>query len=294
MSHARSFDRTTLGRTGLQVSRIGLGAAYGIGASDVERAFEHGINFLYWGSRRTSAFAKAIRAIAGQHRDDMVLVLQSYSRSRLALGVSIDRALKSLRLDHADILLLGWWNAVPPDRILDAALALREAGKVHHIMVSCHHRPTFARYIEDPCYGAIMVRYNAAHRGAETEVFPLIDAHPSPPGVVAYTATRWGALCNPEKTPPGEPVPRAADCYRFALSHPSVDMCLAGPRDGAELDGALDALLAGPMDEDELAWMRRVGDAVHATSLVTSMRRTVLGAPARLWKRRKQAGEPHA
>ena len=43
---------------------------------------------------------------------------------------------------------------------------------VRHIMVSCHHRPTFEKFIADPAFDAIMVRYNAAHPGAEREVFP--------------------------------------------------------------------------------------------------------------------------
>jgi predicted aldo/keto reductase-like oxidoreductase len=54
-------------------------------------------------------------------------------------------------------------------------------------------------------------------------------------------------------------VPRASYCYRFALSHPLVNLVLAGPKNGAELDEALAALDRGPTDADELAWMRRVG-----------------------------------
>jgi predicted aldo/keto reductase-like oxidoreductase len=59
-------------------------------------------------------------------------------------------------------------------------------------------------------------------------------------------------------------VPRATDCYRFALSPNEVDACLTGPKDRRELDEALLALDEGPMSEEELAWMRRVGAAVRA------------------------------
>jgi aryl-alcohol dehydrogenase-like predicted oxidoreductase len=264
---------TTFGRTGLQVSRVGLGSSYGIGGADVERAFERGINFLYWGSRRRSDFGRAIRTLGRRHRDKMVVVVQTYARAGLAVRPSLELALRRLELDHADILLLGWWNAAPPDRIVDAALALREAGKVRHLMISCHHRPSFAGYIADPCYGAIMVRYNAAHPGAEREVFPHLDAVAEPPGVVAYTATRWGALLDGRLLPPGERVPTAADCYRFALSDPHVDLCLAGPKDATELEAALIALERGPLPADEQAWMRRVGQAVHAAGARTAIRR---------------------
>jgi hypothetical protein len=83
---------------------------------------------------------------------------------------------------------------------------------------------------------------------------------------VAFTATRWGTLLDPKYLPEGEPVPRAGDCYRFALTHPEVDVCLSGPRDGAELDEALAAVDRGIMAEDEVAWMRRVGAHVRAAT----------------------------
>jgi aryl-alcohol dehydrogenase-like predicted oxidoreductase len=277
MGTSQGFGPVTLGRTGLRVSRIGLGSGYGISGADVERAFERGINYLYWANPRRSGFGAAVRALARRHRQDMVVTVQSYTRAATLLAPSVERALRRLGIEYADVLLLGWWNKVPPARILDRALALREAGKVRHLMISCHHRPAFEQLIADPCLDAIMVRYNAAHRGAETEVFPHVAAHPDAPGVVAYTATCWGRLLDRRRVPEAEAVPRASDCYRFVLGHPQVDMCLCGPRNSVELGDALDALERGPMDADEMAWMRRVGDAVHGSKAVSS--------PARLWAR---------
>src|SRR5678816_75154 len=86
------------------------------------------------------------------------------------------------------------------------------------------------------------------------------------PGIVAFTATRWGSLVDPRAVPEGEPRPRGSDCYRFALSHPDVDMTLCGPKNRAELSEALLALDRGPMSDDELAWMRRVGKSVRAAA----------------------------
>jgi aryl-alcohol dehydrogenase-like predicted oxidoreductase len=253
--------RTTLGRTGLSVGRLGLGSSYGIGAADVERAFERGVDLFYWGSARRSGFGAGVRALAARRREDVRIVVQTYTRVARLMRRSLERALRKLGTDHTDILLLGWWNAPPPRRIVDAALALVEAGRARHVMVSCHHRPTFRALAEEPAVGALMVRYNAAHPGAEQDVFPHLAA--PRPGVVAYTATRWGQLLDPRHTPPGEPTPRGSDCYRFALTHPAVDVCLAGPKDTAELDEALAALDRGPMDPDELAWMKRVGERVR-------------------------------
>jgi len=115
-----------------------------------------------------------------------------------------------------------------------------------------------------PGIDAIMVRYNAGHPGAASDVFPHL---PRPrPGVVAYTATRWGTLLDRKLTPPGERTPRASDCYRFALSHPDVDLVLSGPAGGAELDEALRVLQLGPLSEDEQAWMLRVGKAARGAA----------------------------
>ncbi len=254
------FQKVRIGRTELRSCPLGLGASFGIGGADLEYAFERGLDYFYWGSFRRPAFGRGVRAIAQRHRDRMVVVVQSYTRVAGLMRRSLTSALRSLAIERADFLLLGWWNEEPPPRIMEAALRLREAGLCSHIMVSCHNRLAFERFAANPDITAIMVRYNAAHPGAEQEVFPKLGAEA--PGVVAYTATRWGDLINPALTPEGEATPAASDCYRFALSHPSVQVCLAGPKDRAELDEALRALERGPMSEDELAWMKRVGAAV--------------------------------
>ena len=86
-----------------------------------------------------------------------------------------------------------------------------------------------------------MIRYNAAHRGAEREIFPVTDAIGMP--VIAYTALRWGALLQPTPDdPPGFRVPTAPDWYRFVLQSPSVAVVLAAPASRAELDEDLEVL----------------------------------------------------
>ena len=251
----------TFGATGLQVSRLGLGSSYGLSTYDVERAFDRGVNLLFWGLRRRGGFGRAIQHIGAVHRDRIVVAVQSYTRVGALMRPFLESALCSLRLDHVDVLTLGWWNDLPPRRIIDAALSLKEQGKVRHLMVSCHHRPAFEKLAKEPAFDAIMVRYNAAHPGAERDVFPVLGARD--PGVLAFTATRWGTLLDPRRTPEGESTPRGSDCYRFALSDPHVHSCLAGPKDAVELDEALAALDRGPMSAEELAWMRRVGQSVR-------------------------------
>jgi aryl-alcohol dehydrogenase-like predicted oxidoreductase len=251
-----------LGRTGLEVVPLGLAASYGIPGKDVERAFERGLNLFYWGTRRTPDFGRALRRIAGRDRGKVVTVIQSYARAPWLITRSLESALRALGLDYTDVLLLGWWNRPPPGRILAGAADLLRRGRARHLMISCHHRPTFPLLAHDPRVELLMMRYNAAHPGAEREVFPHLPEER--PGVVAYTTTSWGQLLDPALVPAGERVPRSTDCYRFVLSNRHVDTCWAGPENADQLDDAMCALDLGPMSEDELAWMRRVGESVRA------------------------------
>jgi aryl-alcohol dehydrogenase-like predicted oxidoreductase len=256
-----SFTRATLGRTGIEVCRLGLAASYGAPASTVEKAFEHGVNYFYWGSFRRGGFGDGLRALAPQ-RDKFLLVTQSYSRVGALVGPSLERALRTLHFDYTDVLLLGLWNGKVPPRILDACRKLRQRGLVRYLAVSTHHRPLIARLAPDPEFDIFHVRYNAVHRGAEKEVFPHLPAQ-APPGLVSFTATCWRQLLGHRRMWPNETVPTAADCYRFVLTQPAVNICMAGPANAQQFEQGLEALRLGPLNDDQLAWMRRVGDAIY-------------------------------
>ena len=103
------WKTTTLGKTGWKVGRLGLASSYGADERCVQMAFERGVNYLYWGSMRTAKFGAGLRSLRSR-RDEFRLVIQSYSRIAALVPWSLERALKSLGMDHADILLLGLWN----------------------------------------------------------------------------------------------------------------------------------------------------------------------------------------
>jgi aryl-alcohol dehydrogenase-like predicted oxidoreductase len=258
---SRTFERAILGRTGLSVSRLGVASSYGVPAAAVERAFDHGVNYFYWGSARRGGFGEAIRHLAPQ-RDRFVLVVQSYSRVANLIAWSLERALHRLHLDHADVLLLGLWNYPVPERIVDAARQVKERGLVRFIAISSHNRPRIRQFISQAEFDVIHFRYNAAHTGAESDIFPYLPEHDRP-GMVSYTATSWKQLMDTRKVPKSEKTPTAADCYRFVLTRPEVDVCMTGPANSQQMDEALEALRLGPMTEAELARMRRVGAAVR-------------------------------
>jgi aryl-alcohol dehydrogenase-like predicted oxidoreductase len=256
-----------LGQTGLVTSRLGIGSSFTSDERVIEEAVEQGVNYLYWGSLRRPAFGRAIRQVARRGRDRIVVTVQSYTRVAALMAPSVEIALRRTGLAHFDFLLLGMWNRPPGPALVDAAQRLQGRGLVRHLMLSTHNRPSLQGHFravergESP-YAAFMLRYNAVHRGAEQDVFPHLPATRRP-GILAYTATRWGHLCDPAKMPAGESPPPARDCYRFALSHPAVDMVLCGPRTREEMQEALRALDAGPLAPDELARMHRIGDHVY-------------------------------
>lgn len=255
-----------LGRSGLTAGRLGVACSYGAPTEAFEEAFDHGINYFYWGSLRKTAMVRAIRHIIGRgRRDGLIIVIQSYCRSPRLMELSCCRGLKRLGIDAADVLLLGWHNRRPSPRLVERALSMKARGMVRALAISGHHRPLMAMLADDPAFDILHVRYNAAHSGAEAEIFARLPPPPSPrPGIVTYTATRWGELLNPARMPPGESPPRGADCYRFALSHPAVDVCVTGPKDLAQMREAMRALELGPLAADELARLRRIGAHVHA------------------------------
>ncbi len=258
-------QKREIGKTGLMAGRLGLGAGYGAPAAAFEEAFKRGCNYFYWTSRK-SGMRDAIRQIcANGKRDELVIALQTYSRSAFLMETSMQKALKKLSIDHADVLLLGWYNRKPAARLIDKALSMKEKGYFRFLGMSGHNRPLFPKMVREGVFDLFQVRYNAAHRGAETDVFPLLRDN-GQPGIVSYTATRWGHLLRSKKMPPGEAPPSAADCYRFVLTYPDVDVALCGPKNVNEMREALKTLDMGPMDDAELNRMKKIGDHVHASS----------------------------
>jgi aryl-alcohol dehydrogenase-like predicted oxidoreductase len=262
-------ETTTLGASGLEVRKMGIGADAGVPARALEWAFERGINFFYWGSRRRPGMKQAIRNLASKQREKLVVALQTYDYTGLALEHTFTRGLRALAIDYADVFILGMRNGPVPRRILDKVLALQERGLARHLCVSAHDRSAYRQHLDSKIVDLIMVRYNAAHRGAERDVFPLLGRE-GRPGVICYNSTRWGHLFDPRWMPPGERLPRPTDLYRYALSNPSIEMVLTAPETFKQLEENVKTLELGPISEAERAWLEKIGDHVHALNPSTN------------------------
>lgn len=135
---------------------------------------------------------------------------------------------------------------------------------VRYIAMSGHNRKLFGEIAQekDSLVDIFMHIYNAAHRGAEDDIFPHLPEK-NRPGITIYTATSWGKLLKEKKMPPGEKPLSAADCYRFVLSNPHVDLCMIGPRTEKEMIEGAKALSIGPLSKKEMARIKKIGDHVY-------------------------------
>ena len=260
-----TFSESTLGRTGLKVHRLGLSGTYWPGKKTIYHALDAGVNFFFcygFNKRMTGVLRDVFRT----RRQDLVVATGAYN---LVWGYpnlrrSLEKRLRQLGTDYIDVFLfLGVMKPKQfPDKVVEEMCRFREEGKVRAIGLSCHDRKFAGKLADQGTLDALMIRYNAAHRGAEQDIFPHLSAHN--PGLVSYTATRWGYLLRrPKHWPKSEPIPTAGDCYRFVLSNDNVNVCLTAPRNLKQLRENLDAIKRGPLSADEMTYMRRFGDVVH-------------------------------
>ena len=261
------FERRALGRTGLTVGPFAIGGGYGIGEDAVASAFDQGINAFFWAPWMPTyrALERGLRRLLPAHRDEIVLMTAAYS---WLLPGSIERSvtnhLRHLGTDHIDVFLLGFVLRESQGRALEDLARLKERGLVRAIGFSSHDRPMIRRMAERwPGIDVLMVRYNAAHRGMETDILPHLDGLDGR-GLIAFNALKHGAMLRrPRGWPADRPLPSARQCYRFALSQPRVHLCLAGPKGTEQLTELLRAASEGPLTPDELSFMQAFGDARH-------------------------------
>ncbi len=251
------------------VSRLGLASGYGVPTAAIEKAFhEHGVNYFYLSLLQRGRMVQAIRNLAA-HRDELFIVLAR--PTSYFLEYLVERWLEKLGVERLDAVLLQDHRKPPPPKLADSLHRLRASGKVRFVGMSSHDRPLVARLASGELQAPVdffQVRYNAVHRGAEMDVFPHLTVE-NRPGIVAFTATCWGKLLQPELLPQGERPPRPADCYRFVLSHPDVNVCITGPSTAEQMEENLAALSAGPLAEEEMARIRRIGQHVYGSGKAT-------------------------
>jgi predicted aldo/keto reductase-like oxidoreductase len=259
-------EKVVLGRTGLSVGRLGIASSFGAPANAYEEAFEAGCNYFTWGTfikGGSKQMKMAIRnLVAKGKRNELVIALYSYSHMGFLFEPFLKKDLRALNIDYADVLILGYYQKPPGKGIMSAANKLKEKGLVKHLGISSHNRKLFPVLEKEKAFDLFHLRYNAANRGAEEDIFPFLDNNDRP-GIVSYTATRWRQLLKQKYIPSDLSAPTATDCYRFVLSNPNIDICLMGAKTDNQMHENLETLKLGPMNETELSRMRKIGDYVY-------------------------------
>jgi len=209
----------TLGRTGVQVSTLSLGAmnfgAIGNTTQEeataiVDGALEAGINLIDTADMYSGGQSEEMvgRAIAGR-RDDVVLATKAYmpmgedpnhrGSSRRWLVTELDNSLHRLGVEHVDLYQVHRWDPTTSDEeTLSALTDLQRAGKIRYFGSSTfpayrivqaqwaareHH---LGRYVtEQPSYSILQ-------RGIETHVLPVTEQYGL--GVLAWSPLASGWL----------------------------------------------------------------------------------------------------
>jgi aryl-alcohol dehydrogenase-like predicted oxidoreductase len=158
---ANRLPRRALGKTGAQVSLLGLGSARlgdaALTQADAYRtagaALDSGIGYIDTAPIYGSAEERLGRALKG-HRDRVFLVTKVETTSKQDAAWQIENSLRKLQTDHLDAVHIhnvGRTDRFPSLEVLlgaDGAMAaLRDAkkkGLIRHIGLTCHLRPARA------------------------------------------------------------------------------------------------------------------------------------------------------
>lgn len=275
---------TTLGRTGLRVSRVGLGAggpsrlgtARNAGPADIERligrALDLGVNFIDT-ARNYGTEAHVGRALEALGAEDAIVATKVWLYDRDEVGNPLRRphtdprlvidgveaSLRDLRREQIDLFQ---YHGVPPasldtfvEHLLPVAERLREQGKVRFIGVT--EQPMFdysqemaSRSCASGLWDSVMVQYGIFDQAGRTCAFP--PARDNDVGVICMSAAR-GALVNEEalartlgKLDAGHP-----DDLRFLLGEPPGTWAELAFRFAAACE-EIDVVLVGTGDPGHL------------------------------------------
>jgi len=200
------MEYTKLGKSGLKISRIGLGMmSYGSkswrpwvleeeeGLQHVKRALELGINFfdtanMYSVGESEVITGKALKKYA--KREEVVIATKVHFKmgehangsglSRKHIMDQVDASLKRLQTDYIDLYQIHRWDyETPIEETLAALHDLVKMGKVRYIGASSMHAYQFCKalYIADlkgwTRFIAMQNHYNLAYREEEREMNPL-------------------------------------------------------------------------------------------------------------------------
>ncbi len=205
-----------------------------------------------------------LKPLLSKQRDEVFIATGSESRRPDALQHYLDQIRQSLNTDVIDTFFAEY--VAPRDSSDEVEATLHQLqrwkaeGTIRYVGASTHNRAVALNLIEQGEWDVLMLRYNMAHRKVEEQVLPAAKVAELP--VVAFTCTRWGTLL--EGHPQWhKPAPTAADCYRYALHHPAVQVSLTAPATLSQLQENLTVLDAPPFASAKIKHWQTYGDLVY-------------------------------
>jgi aryl-alcohol dehydrogenase-like predicted oxidoreductase len=278
----------SLGRTGLTVSPLGLGAGplgeASLSDADAEalvhRALDLGLTLFDTAPSYGTSEERLGRALKGR-RGGVTLVTKGgygvpgvpdWTRACIALG--IDQALRRLATDHLDVFLLH--SCAPPllDELLPPLELARAAGKLRAFGYS-GDGPGLERAVELEAYQVLETSVNLVDQASLRTSIPRARGR----GVLAKRALAnapWEAAARPDRPDAAEywdrfqaldlhaPLPWDELALRFAAFAPGVDCALAGTRSRAHLERLAACVEKGPLPAELQVAVARRFEAVGA------------------------------
>ena len=172
------MEYRALGRTGLQISPMGLGGipVQRIDAEGTKRLLQKlvaaGVNYIDTARGYTVSEEYIGYGLEGI-RDKFVLATKSMARTREAMAADIDISLKNLRTDYIDLYQVhnpgpkDLETVIAPGGALEALLEARQAGKIGHIGITLHSADMFQKALELSWVETIMFPYNLVETQGE-------------------------------------------------------------------------------------------------------------------------------
>ena len=250
---------TNLGRTGLKVSRICLGAmTYGdpgwrpwilseeAGRPILERAIDYGINFfdtadMYSRGVSEEVLGRSLRDFTS--RDQVVIATKVFypmsddpndrGLSRKHVMASIDHSLRRLNTDYVDLYQIHRWDPdTPIEETLEALSDIVRAGKARYIGASSMFAWQFAKalYLSDrhgwARFVSMQKHYNLVYREEEREMLPLCRDEGI--GVIPWSPLARGFLAgNRRAVDRGETARAKTDGFAHDLYYSEADFAVA-------------------------------------------------------------------
>lgn len=231
------MEHRTLGKTGLEVSRVGFGGIPIQTVSErqaveaVRRCYDLGVNFFDTARAYTNSEERVGKALDGV-RSDVILATKSISRTREGVLRDFEVSLKALRTDFIDVYQLHnvtyeheWGQIRALGGALEAVRELLEEGRILHVGVTGHHPSLLAAVIRTGLFETAMIPYNFMTLEPERELFPLCSGMGV--GTIAMKPLGGGSFSSPEAA------------LKYVLCNDDVDLVIPGVSSVEEVDANL-------------------------------------------------------